>query len=149
MNVRTETCGSPSWMEVQLFTAVFDGFIWRKRAYKRSKIPRCYRNPIALAQEWRALMSEESLTQADLARRLRVSRARVTQVMNLLDLDPKVAAAIVALGDPLPRRVATERALRPFVDLPLEEQTTKVGQVVQRAKERLRFAVRKEQGTAG
>lgn len=82
-------------------------------------------------------MSEESLTQADLARKLGVSRARVTQVLRLLDLDPQVVAAIVALGGPLPRRVITERALRPFVDLPLDLQRTKVSDLLRRAKKGL------------
>lgn len=124
-------------MEVQFFTAVFDGFTWRKRAYKRSESPRRYRNPIAMAKEWRALMSGESLTQADLASRLKVSRARVTQVMNLLDLDPKDMATIVALGDPLPLRVITERALRRFVNLPANEQKRRAADLLKRARERL------------
>jgi hypothetical protein len=88
-------------------------------------------------------MQESSLTQADLARKLRVSRARVTQVLHLLDLDPKVAATIIALGDPLPRRVITERALRPLVDLPVDQQKPKVAQLVRRAKEQLRSAAQK------
>ena len=87
-------------------------------------------------------MSEDSLTQADLARKLKVSRARVTQVMNLLELDPKVAATIVALGDPLPMRIITERALRPFIDLPLDQQRPKVAQLVRRTKDRLRLVTK-------
>ena len=87
-------------------------------------------------------MSEESLTQADLARKLRVSRARVTQMLRLLDLDPKVAATIIAIGDSLPKRVITERALRPFINLPLDQQRSKVAQLVRQAKERLQQATR-------
>lgn len=132
-------------MEVKsFFTVVFDGFTYRTRTYKREECPRQYRNALAVAKEWRALMSESSLTQADLARKLRVSRARVTQVLRLLDLDPKVAATIVALGDPLPRQVITERALRPFVGLPLDEQRPKVAQLVLTAKKKLRLAAEKK-----
>ena len=85
-------------------------------------------------------MSEGNLTQADLARKLKVSRARVTQVLHLQDLDPKVAATIVALWDPLLVRVITERALRPIVGLPLDQQRPMVAQLVRRAKEQLRLA---------
>ena len=137
--------GSLSGMEVKsFFTVVFDGFTCRTRTYKREERPRQYRNALAVAKEWRALMSESSLTQADLARKLRVSRARVTQVLRLLDLDPKVAATIVALGDPLPRQVITERALRPFIDLPLDQQRPRVAQLIRRAKEQLRLAAKKD-----
>lgn len=135
--------GSPSEIGVQFFTAVFGGFTCRTRTYKREERPRRYRNALAVAKEWRALMQESSLTQADLARKLRVSRARVTQVLRLLDLDPKVAATIVALGDPLSRQVITERALRPLVDLPVDQQRPKVAQLVRRAKEQLRLAAKK------
>jgi hypothetical protein len=88
-------------------------------------------------------MLESGLTQADVVRKLRMSRARVTQVLHLLDLDPEVAATIIALGDPLPRRAITERALRPLVDLPVDQQKPKVAQLVRLAKEQLRWAVKK------
>ena len=135
--------GSPSWMEVQLFTAVFGGFIWRKRAYKRLASPRQYRNPLVVAQEWHALMTEGGLNQADLARKMRMSRARLTQMLRLLDLESKSAATVVTVGDPLPRQVITERALRPLIDLPVEEQKAKVAQLVRRAKEQLCLAAKK------
>jgi hypothetical protein len=60
-------------------------------------------------------------------------------VLCLLDLDAKVAAAIVAFGDPLPSQVITERGLQPFVHLPLDQQRTEAAQLVRRAKERMRF----------
>lgn len=104
--------------------------------------PKLYRNPVALAQEWRQAMAAEGLTRAGLARKLRVSRARVTQVLRLLELDPKAAATIVALGDPQPLRVVTERVLRPFIDLPLDKQKPKVAQLARRAKERPRDRAR-------
>jgi hypothetical protein len=51
-------------------------------------------------------------SRAALARHLGVSRARVTQVLQLLTLAPSVLDAIVQLGDPLSERVVSERALR-------------------------------------
>jgi hypothetical protein len=51
-----------------------------------------------------------------------VTRARVTQVLALLELAPEVLDAIVALGDPLPQPIISERMLRPLLNLPAEEQ---------------------------
>src|SRR5581483_2677370 len=81
------------------------------------------RNPIALAREWQGLLGgPECASRSDLARMLGVTRARVTQVLALLDLAPEVLDAIVALGDPLPRPIISERMLRPLLNLPAEEQ---------------------------
>ena len=54
-------------------------------------------------------------SRAALARRLGVSRARVTQVLNLLSLNPSVIDAIVQLGDPLVAPAISERSLRQLV----------------------------------
>ncbi len=62
------------------------------------------------------------VSRAELARKLRVSRARVTQVLGLLDLVPEVLEAVVGLGDPLPRPIVTERMLRRLLKLSGEEQ---------------------------
>ncbi len=53
---------------------------------------------------------------------LGVTRARVTQVLALLELAPEVLDAIVALGDPLPRPIISERMLRSPLKLPAEQQ---------------------------
>jgi hypothetical protein len=68
------------------------------------------------------LADGECASRANLARKLGVSRARVTQVLGLLDLGPKVLDSIVALGDPLSTPVVTERSLRPLLKLPAERQ---------------------------
>lgn len=149
MNVRTETCGSLSPVEVeQTFTILFDGFTGHARVNRRSERARRYRNALVVAQEWHILMGTGGLNQADLARKMYMSRARVTQVLRLLDLDPKSAATVVALGDPLPRQVITERAFRPLIDLPVDEQRTRVAQLVRRAKEQLRSAIRKKRSSS-
>ncbi len=57
----------------------------------------------------------EVSSRAQLARRLGVSRARVTQVLGLLTLSPEVLRRIRALGDPLKGPVVTERQLRSLV----------------------------------
>ncbi len=77
-----------------------------------------YRNPIALAQEWQAMLrAGERASRADLARQL-----GVTQVLGLLDLAPEVVEIVLGLGDPLSTPVVTERSLRPHLKLPVEEQ---------------------------
>jgi len=91
---------------------------------KKTKPSRRYRNPIILAQEWQKVSEMgDCRSLADLARKLGVSRARVTQVLRLLRLTPEVLQKIVALGDPLPSPVVTERVLRSIVNLPREQQT--------------------------
>jgi len=95
------------------------------------KASRLYRNPVYLAQEWqKALENGDCSCPADLARKLRVSDARVTQVLRVLRLAQEVLKAIAALGDPLPSPLVTERRLRPLVNLPPEEQGRRVEAVL-------------------
>ena len=47
---------------------------------------RTYRNPVIYAMELRDLMLAEGINRAELARSLGVSRARVTQWLDLLEL---------------------------------------------------------------
>ena len=82
-----------------------------------------YRNPIYLAREWRrALEHGEYSSAAALARYLNVSRARVTQILNLLRLSSEVIEMISSLGDPLGYPIVTERKLRPLMGLPIKQQ---------------------------
>jgi hypothetical protein len=82
-----------------------------------------YRNPIVVAREWqRMLRVREYASRADLARRLGLTRARVTQVRGLLELTPEVVGALAALGDPLPKPIVTERGLRSLRGRPAKEQ---------------------------
>lgn len=57
-------------------------------------------------------MLAEGINRAELARRLGVSRARVTQWMELLDLPEEVLHRAEAMGDNWDRRVMTEREMR-------------------------------------
>jgi hypothetical protein len=84
---------------------------------------RQYRNPIYLAQEWReALDNNKYASPAALARSLKISRARVTQIMNLLYLSPEAITLISSLGDPLRKPVITERKLRQLSGMAPEKQ---------------------------
>jgi hypothetical protein len=55
---------------------------------------------------------------------------RVTQVLALLDLHPRILDAIRALPLGTPERYATERRLRPLKWLPRHEQIRKIERLV-------------------
>ncbi|MBI4201893.1 MAG: hypothetical protein HY532_02090 [Chloroflexi bacterium] len=77
--------------------------------------------------------SGAATSRADLARQLGVPRAHVTQVLRLLDLAPEVTREINTLGDPLPRKIVSERMLRPLVHLPPRVQVLQVIKLISRA----------------
>jgi len=65
------------------------------------------------AIEWRALLeSGQIASQAEIARREGVTRARVTQVMGMLRLASETREQILSLPDTTYRTPVTERALR-------------------------------------
>jgi len=66
--------------------------------------------------------SGQAKNESDLARKIDVSRVRVCQYVRLLSLDGSVIRAIEQLGDPLTKRVITERLLRPYLRKTLKEQ---------------------------
>ena len=106
------------------FRAVFELPVLKKE-YKAKKAKKSINNlnPVCLAMAWRErIKNGECSSQADLARRLRVSRTRVCQVLRFLRLDPEVLNCIATLGDPLSLPIATERRLKELVNLPVEEQ---------------------------
>lgn len=111
---------SPNPTIDRTFRAVFTLPKDRKRT--KNKPPKRYRNPVMLAQEWQNMLNGKNATPAELARKLSVSRARVTQILRLLRLAPDVLQQIADLGDPLPSPVITERILRPVVNLSPEIQ---------------------------
>lgn len=71
-----------------------------------------YRNPVIYAMELRDQMAAEGISRAELARRLGVSRARITQWLDLLELPSEVIREARAKGDNWNRRLVTERMLR-------------------------------------
>ena len=75
-------------------------------------IPRVARL-LALAIRFEGLLREETMQDyAELARLGRVTRARMTQIMKLLDLAPDIQEQILFLP---PTKGLTERSLRPVV----------------------------------
>jgi hypothetical protein len=95
---------------------------------------RQYRNPIYLAREWRGALDDgEYASPAALARHLKVSRARVTQILNLIKLTPEVISMISSLGDPLKSPIVSERKLRPLLALVAEEQNAQISNILSKA----------------
>ena len=80
---------------------------------------------LRLAEELEARLEVGDVNRADLARELRVTRARVTQILKLRRLSPDVL-------DEIERRAAagervSERMLRPVLDLPQSRQLVALG----------------------
>ena len=66
--------------------------------------------------------SGEVKNQAELAKMKGISRARVTQILNLLRLDKIIIRRLEKLGDPLKSRIVNKRMLRPYVNKSQQEQ---------------------------
>jgi hypothetical protein len=68
------------------------------------------------AMEWKGLLeSGKGVTKADIARREGLSRARVTQIMDLLNLAPDIQKYILSMPETVRKPVVTERSLRPII----------------------------------
>nr|NIR50659.1 hypothetical protein [candidate division KSB1 bacterium]NIU26792.1 hypothetical protein [candidate division KSB1 bacterium]NIW20672.1 hypothetical protein [candidate division KSB1 bacterium]NIW71156.1 hypothetical protein [candidate division KSB1 bacterium] len=88
---------------------------------------RRYRNPIILVQELDQRLSREEFTsKAEMARALGYSRARITQLLNLLSLSDQIRDRVRALGDYWMTPFVTERKLRSLLSLGQQEQIYKI-----------------------
>lgn len=76
--------------------------------------PKWYPNPIKVALKYKEMLDlGQAESQADLARILGVTRAKVTQMLNLLKLDDEIQAFMRDLDETDERlKVLTERRLR-------------------------------------
>jgi len=71
------------------------------------------RNPVQVALEWRAMLdSDNTLTMSTIAANKGVSRARVTQIMNILDLPEEIITYLSSLTARDDLRRFSERNLR-------------------------------------
>jgi len=83
------------------------------------------------AEEFRRLLDSGAVrNQADLARMFCLTRARVTQLLQLLDLEPTVIAYAKSLPPGTPTNMVTERGLRLLLKLPPSVQLRKARRVV-------------------
>lgn len=88
---------------------------WFNSTIDNKPIPKpkkTFRNPIIQAKEMKLEMELHEMTKADLSRKLNISRARVTQMLNLLKLPEKLIREVEEMGDNWDRRLVTERMLR-------------------------------------
>jgi len=93
-------------------------FYFQTAVKKPSTTKKTYRNPIYLAKEYRKMLdSGEVKNQAELARIKGISRARVTQILNLLKLDKSIIDHLEQIGDPMDRKVISIRKLRKIIHL--------------------------------
>ena len=110
----------PNWLIDRTFTITV---YFPQELQKQEKPCRNYRNPIYLAKEYAKITnSGQAKSEADLARKLGISRVCVNQIVRLLKLDSHILKQIETLGDPLPSQIITERMLRPYIGLPFEKQ---------------------------
>ena len=83
------------------------------------KLPKTYPNPLILALEYKRLLDTPGGgSQTTLARKVGVSRARISQFLRLLKLPPDIQQSVIRMGDPLPSQKITERKLRALLVLP-------------------------------
>ena len=130
MKIVVTAVGSPSAIKGRTFTCTFDLPKGEKKPAPSKQCP----NPIVLAQEWqRRLDAGEAASRADLARKLGVSRAHVTQVLRLLTMAPQVKATVLALGDPIEGRSIGIHTLRPLCNLSAKEQLRKLKEILSSA----------------
>ncbi len=112
--------GSPGCNIDRTFTSTF---YFPQKAIKTKSITRIYRNPIYIAKEYKEIINLGKVkNQSELARKLGISRARVTQILSLLKFDSSIIQELEKLGDPLKLRIITERMLRPYVNKFPQEQ---------------------------
>ena len=75
-------------------------------------------HPIHLAFEFQRMLERELVNnRSELAKRYGLSRARVTQIMNLLDLAPEIQEHLLQLKDGKSVRALSERRLRALAQL--------------------------------
>ncbi len=125
--------GSPSCTIDRTFRAVFG-----VPSESKKRIPRrTYRNPVVLALEWQKALDDGVYTsRATLARGKYLSRARVTQVLDLLRLPSDVQKRVMGLGDPLPFGIMAERWLRRILGRSEDEQRSALATILARGCER-------------
>jgi len=112
--------GSPDYYIDRTFISTF---YFPHKATKANQNARIYRNPIYLTREYKEMIDRGQVkNQSELARKLGISRARVTQILKLLKLDSLIVQELEKLGNPLTSKIVTERILRPYVNKSTKEQ---------------------------
>jgi ParB/RepB/Spo0J family partition protein len=74
-----------------------------------------YVNPLTKALEYERMLKDENISKSQLAKKLGISRVRVTQILNLLKLPKKNQERILKNGKD---EMITERKLRGLIRIP-------------------------------
>lgn len=115
----------PTLAQRENFLAAFELTGNERRKWRRSKRigpPKVVRF-LAMAEEFQALLEGGTVrSRAELARRNDLQRARVTQLMGLLELHPAIRDFVRGLGENVPDRAVTERKLKELMPLAHEVQ---------------------------
>jgi len=115
-----ELSGSP---DCNIDITFISTFYFPRMITKFNKPKPVYRNPIYLSREYKEMIdSGQVKNQSDLAQLKGISSARVTQILNLLNLNSLIIQKLEKLGDPLNLKIITERILRPYVNKSPKEQ---------------------------
>ena len=128
--------GAIGWLPLPLSCGQSEGAVIidldeyrEKKKWRRRERPRIVRL-LKQAREFRRMLDAGEVdSQADLARRFRLTRARVTQLLNLLHLAPDLQEAILALPVGTSGRLVNERGLRHVCELDHAAQRAAVGAV--------------------
>jgi hypothetical protein len=81
--------------------------------------PKTYPNPLLLALQYKHLLETPEIgSQANLARKVGVSPARISQMLRLLKLPPEIQQSVLRMGDPIPPGTISEHKLRTFFASP-------------------------------
>ena len=76
------------------------------------------KNPVQIALEWRALLdADDTLNMSNIAAKNGISRARVTQIMNLLNLPKEILHYVSSLVGKQCRHIFSERNLRQIASM--------------------------------
>lgn len=118
-----EKRGSPNFPKERTFLLTVD-FIDQSKlsktaTKKHARHAKIYTNPIFTARKYAEMISSGLVaSEAALARKIGVSRARINQIMLLLKLDKEVVAVVESFGAKTSKRLISERMLRRLLQSP-------------------------------
>ena len=85
---------------------------------KPEKFKKTKTNPVLRALKLKEILdSKKAKSKSELANEMGLSRVRITQIMNLLKLQPKIIQKISSIKDPLVFNFLTERRLRSLIKI--------------------------------
>ncbi len=119
LTIDCTTSATPWWHTLPVYKSHDN----HRLVFQWERIPdepeRVYTSPLQEARRYARIPENDPAvtTRADLAREMGVSRARVTQIMNLLRLDSEIQEKLLKLEDQRAIRFFSERRLRPLIQI--------------------------------